>query len=236
MLQQLQTNLTNIINPSTAQTEEQRVRLIKQERQQRVIDDTPIITIPQITNAQPIMQSRNPTAKRNLKQTPRTHRRHTRNNTPGAVPPITRIVDDNPHGFPPYNPPNVVYEHDPTDPILAFLMIKPILASIQCKAQNNIVSNQAINALVMLEQCTPSKIFTPRSLESSRTFQPIHDLKHFANPMVHPVTGEIISSYRKAMQDPAIAEVWQTAFGKELGRLAQENKKLKRKAPMQYLS
>ena len=175
------------------------------------------------------MQSRNPTAKRNLKQTPRIHRQQTRNNTPGAVPPITRIVDDNPHGFPPYNPPNVVYEHDPTDTILAFSMIQPLMAPVQCNARNYIVSNQAINALVMLEQCTPSNIFTPRSLESSRTFQPIHDLKHFANPMVHPVTGETISSYRKAMQDPAIAEVWKTAFGKEFGGLAQGNNKTKTK-------
>ena len=229
VLQQLQTNLTNIINPSAAQTEEQRVRLVEQERQQRVIDDTPIITMPRITNAQPIMQSRNPTAKRNLKQTPRIHRRHTRNNTPGALPPITRMVDDNPHGFPPYNPPNVVHEHDPTDTILAFSMIQPRLAPVQCNAQNYIVSTQAINALVMLEQCTPSTIFTPRSLESGRTFQPIHDLKHFANPMVHPVTGETISSYRKAMQDPAIAEVWKTAFGKEFGGLAQGDNKTKTK-------
>jgi hypothetical protein len=51
LLKQLQTNLNNIINPSAAQTEEQRVRLVEQERQQRVIDDTPIITIPRITNA-----------------------------------------------------------------------------------------------------------------------------------------------------------------------------------------
>jgi len=89
LLQQLQTNLANIINSTAAQTEEQRVRFVEQERQQRVTDDAPIITIPRITNAQPIMQSRNPTAKRNLKHTPRIHRRQTRNNTPGAVHPIT---------------------------------------------------------------------------------------------------------------------------------------------------
>jgi hypothetical protein len=33
LLQQLQTNLANIINPTAAKTEEQRVRLIEQERQ-----------------------------------------------------------------------------------------------------------------------------------------------------------------------------------------------------------
>jgi hypothetical protein len=31
--------------------------------------------------------------------------------------------------------------------------------------------------------------------------------EHFANPMVHPVTGETISSYKKLMNDLATAEV-----------------------------
>jgi hypothetical protein len=35
--------------------------------------------------------------------------------------------------------------------------------------------------------------------------------------MVHPVTGKTISSYKKLMHDPATAEVWQTAFGKDFG-------------------
>ena len=39
--------------------------------------------------------------------------------------------------------------------------------------------------------------------------------------MVHPVTGDIISSYKKAINDPSIAELWKTAFGKEFGGLAQ---------------
>jgi hypothetical protein len=51
------------------------------------------------------------------------------------------------------------------------------------------------------------------------------NLKHYASPMVHPVTGEIISSYKKAMKDPTISEVWKTSFGKEFGGLAQGNNK-----------
>jgi hypothetical protein len=39
--------------------------------------------------------------------------------------------------------------------------------------------------------------------------------------MVHPVTGRTISSYKKLMNDPATAEVWQTAFGKDFGGMAQ---------------
>ncbi len=43
--------------------------------------------------------------------------------------------------------------------------------------------------------------------------------------MVHPVTGETISSYKKAIMDPRIADVWATAFGKEFGGMAQGNNK-----------
>ena len=53
---------------------------------------------------------------------------------------------------------------------------------------------------------------------------PVH-FEHYANPMVHPVTGETISSYKKLMNDPATAEVWQTAFGKDFGGMAQGDNK-----------
>jgi hypothetical protein len=42
-------------------------------------------------------------------------------------------------------------------------------------------------------------------------------------------TGETITSYKKAMKDPATAEIWQTAFGKEFGGMAQGNDKTKQK-------
>ncbi len=49
--------------------------------------------------------------------------------------------------------------------------------------------------------------------------------EHYANPMVHSVTGETISSYKKFMHDLATAEVWQTAFGKDFGSMAQGDNK-----------
>jgi hypothetical protein len=101
LIRLLQANLKKILSPNV---EEQRVAVDKQrvtmplpselEQQQRVIDNTPIITIPRITNAEPILQARNLTSKRVLKQTSRSHRRVTRNNTPGQVPPINRVEDD----------------------------------------------------------------------------------------------------------------------------------------------
>ena len=39
--------------------------------------------------------------------------------------------------------------------------------------------------------------------------------------MVHPFTGNIISSYKKAITNPSIAKIWKTDFGKEFGGLAQ---------------
>ena len=97
LLKLLQSNLQTILNPppstATPRTEQrvtkeqQRVR----EEEQRVIDNTPILTFPRITNAPPIMQARNPAAKRALKNTPRIHWQKMRGNTPGGVPMIARI-------------------------------------------------------------------------------------------------------------------------------------------------
>lgn len=53
---------------------QQRVTTTVQSKdEQRMMDDYPIITIPCITDAPPIMQSRNPTAKRVLQHTPHLH-------------------------------------------------------------------------------------------------------------------------------------------------------------------
>jgi hypothetical protein len=43
--------------------------------------------------------------------------------------------------------------------------------------------------------------------------------------MVHPIMGEMISSYKKLMHDPATAEIWQAAFGKDFRGMAQGNTK-----------
>jgi hypothetical protein len=43
--------------------------------------------------------------------------------------------------------------------------------------------------------------------------------------MLHPTTGETISSYKRLMNDPETAEVWQTAFGKDFGGMAQGDNK-----------
>jgi hypothetical protein len=55
------------------------------DSEQRVIDESPNITIPLIMNAPGIMELHNPTKKRVLKTTPCPHCQDTRNNTPGVI-------------------------------------------------------------------------------------------------------------------------------------------------------
>ena len=184
-----------------------------------MIGNSPIITIPRITDAPPIMQSRNPTAKRHLKNTPRTHQRQTRNN-PGAVLLIARIEE------PVIK--NVVYAHDPMDPILAASMTRPPSVPFTCNARHNLISTQAISALTTREKCTSNAAFSHQEMGSQpNTLSP--NMNHYANPMVHPVTGDIISSYKKTMNDPSVGDLWKTAFGKEFGGLAQGDIKTKTK-------
>ena len=87
------------------------------------------------------------------------------------------------------------------------------------------MSQQAINVLTICEKATYQPIFTPRALIEHAIVPVVHKLEHYANPMVHPVTWETISSYKKLMNDPATAEVWQTAFGKDFGGMAQGDNK-----------
>jgi hypothetical protein len=76
LLTMLQTHIRDILVPPPllppvpTVAADQRVNA----EQQRVIDDTPIITIPRITDAPQIMTSRNPTAKRQIKITPLVHK------------------------------------------------------------------------------------------------------------------------------------------------------------------
>ncbi len=56
------------------------------------------------------------------------------------------------------------------------------------------------------------------------TKMPIN-FEHYANPMVHPVTGATITSYKKLMHDPATPKVWQMAFSRDFGGMAQGDNK-----------
>jgi hypothetical protein len=75
------------------------------------------------------------------------------------------------------------------------------------------------------EQIHINLAFTPTALLPPVVENALLHIEHFALPMVHPVTGETISSYKKIMHNPATAEIWQTAFGKDFGGMAQGDSK-----------
>ncbi len=216
LLTLLQSHINNILNPPAPPPEEQRVTTeeqrvsadIQYEDIQRVIDDTPILTVQRISDEPAIMQSRNLTTKQMLKMTPRLHRRVTRNNTPGAVPLITRA---------------------PTARIAPDDDATPHIAHWTCSAvplaMHNIVSQQALSMFTYMAHNTTAPAFTPTKLQQACPHAQNTHFEHFTNPMVHPVTGKTILSYKKLIHDPATTEVWQTVFGKDFGGMAQGDNK-----------
>jgi hypothetical protein len=67
-------------------------------------------------------------------------------------------------------------------------------------------------------------MFTPNKLKM-KSAPLCLDFAQVAMPMVHPTTGETISSYKSLMHDKATAKTWQTAFGKDFGGMAQGDNK-----------
>ena len=88
---------------------------------------------------------------------------------------------------------------------------------------SRIISQKAINLILFddLENDTTWYISTKLL---PKTATPTN-FEHYAMPMVHPVTGKTISSYKKLMKDPVMAETWQTAFGKDFGGMCQGDDK-----------
>ena len=63
---------------------------------------------------------------------------------------------------------------------------------------------------------------------TTKTIEEVHateNLQHFCAPVIHPTTGEIITSYKRLGNDPKFRDVWETGFGKEWGGLAQGDKR-----------
>jgi hypothetical protein len=223
LLKLLATRIDGLLRPiptTLPHTAQQRVMESEQRAdEQRVMEDYPIVTIPRLTDAPPIMTSRNPTAKRILKATPRLHRRVTRNNTPGihlgpnVIEPIPIIEPQGPRTT------KRVVKPTRIQPPRGHLAPRTTRTAISSIARQRVVTRHAINILTIREQASSSTVHTPRSLMKHAKI-PLN-FEHYANPMVHPVTGRTISSYKKLMHDPATAEVWQTAFGKDFGGMAQ---------------
>lgn len=52
------------------------------------------------------------------------------------------------------------------------------------------------------------------------------DIEHLCNGVQHPITGKVITKYKKLIQIPQMHKVWTTAFGKEFGNQAQGDDKM----------
>ena len=161
------------------------------EEEQRVIDASPIIILLRLTDAPPITLTQNPTAKRDLQKTPRCHWCITQNNLPGiglpatSLEPIPVIPDPTPQNRQRIANPTRVQPHRGP---------QATCRVIPSGAQQQIVTRHAINLLTLQEEASFNTIHTPRAL-MKHSKMPI-DFMHYANPMVHPVTGRTITSYK----------------------------------------
>jgi hypothetical protein len=180
--------------------------------------------------------SSNPTAPKVVKSKPRRHNRLTRNNTPGlAEQPQPTPTRRSPR-LNPLPTPATTQQEVPSAPTVAEEPVGPSfdgdddsvivpITSIPKEIINvrvpHLIPQDALNAFATssLHQC--SNAFIPHKF--APTSAP--DLEHFANPVVHPITGETIDKYEKLANDPIMRDVWTTAFGKELGSLAQGDNK-----------
>ena len=93
------------------------------------------------------------------------------------------------------------------------------------REQHRLVTQQAINVLTIREQANFQNKMMPTALVKHALVPVVHKFEHFANSMIHPGMGETISSYKKLMNNPTIAKVWQTAFGKDFGGMVQGDNK-----------
>jgi hypothetical protein len=102
---------------------------------------------------------------------------------------------------------------------------KPRHAPIAARLHNhNIISQQALHILADNVWDNSNPNYTPRNLRPKEKTN-ASNLEHLAMPMVHPTTGETITSYKKLMHDPATRDIWQTTFGKDFGGMAQGDNK-----------
>jgi hypothetical protein len=117
--------------------------------QQRVIDNSPILTVPHLTDAPPVMLMQNPMAKLILKSTPRLHHQITCNNKPGILS-ATNVIN-------PMTPINVNASQRSTwnaapSHVQPHCGPQATQTAISTGAQQQVVTQQGINILTLREQ------------------------------------------------------------------------------------
>ena len=205
------------------QPEEQRVPPLLQPEEQRVI-----APLRPTTSAPKPVAANNPTGKRALRTTKRTHQRTTRANTPGRLPAITRTTTTRPLPLFQIEPdmpptfPTPITPHPMPSPATPRRSNRLNSAPLPNFQNVRFISQEAVNFLVANDPVVTPQAFVPLHLRQNYTAR---DIALYGFAMVHPVTGEHITSYRKLMNDPVTSEVWMTAFGKDFGGMCQGDNK-----------
>ena len=171
-------------------------------------DPIPEPSFQRVTKAPKVTTSTNPTAPRVLKTTKRTHRRKTRNNTPGAVPPIKPTACDSnlvqynmptPKAAPRRSPRITIAEVTPTQ--------QPTFTPAPCSTRSPRTITQ--EALSIITTDVYSRMDEEAYISTSIMPPPAAavGIYHFCAPVVHPVTGETIAKYKTLVNDPATREI-----------------------------
>ncbi len=61
--------------------------------------------------------------------------------------------------------------------------------------------------MIMEEALYPPAAFSLSHLSMPAVVNKIPNYAHYASPMVHPTTGEIITSYKRLMNNPETAKI-----------------------------
>jgi hypothetical protein len=104
-------------------------------------------------------------------------------------------------------------------------MFAPISGKQIPLAQTHIISQTTLNAMSMKEALHAPQAFTHHAFTTPAFIDHVLNYAHYASPMIHPVTGKTISSYKRLIHDPEMAEIWQIDFGKDFGGMVQGNDK-----------
>ena len=159
--------------------------------------------------------SSNPTAPHITRSAPRIHQRHTRNNTPvftqaPTMLPITIPLTPVPAPTTPVPAPTIPPTGLPMDTTTPGTINAPRRSPRIALLSPRLYTTAALTAIAI-------QSYAPRDTSHAIPWT----CEHFCAPVIHPVTGESITKYKKLMNDPATADTWSRAFGKEFGNLAQ---------------
>ncbi len=161
----------------------------------------------------PTPLANNPAAPRVLKQKQQTHQQKTRCNNHGSLPTIVQMQ------FLP--------------PLPLFTEIKPTVPTIPSRSTNSTATPQQSHRLsqMTLPCMQQTRIISQEAIyhlvptKCDRLNPQQQNLEYYAMLVVHPITGEHITSYHCLMLDPLTSKVWMTAFEKDFGSMAQGDEK-----------